>query len=91
MNLLLCTRLKGQKRWANCGMSQDTPSNKSMFQSDSALHVRSTVIDTLSDGQELIMDFSCLLIVLGFASLNELNERLGCDVAVANQEAVNVK
>lgn len=91
MNFLLRTRLKGQKRRANSGVFQNSASNKTMFECNSALHVRSTVIYALSDRQEPIMDLPCLLIVLGLSGLDELDKRLGGDVSITNQETVDIE
>jgi hypothetical protein len=51
----------------------------------------STVGNAFGDRKKLVVDGPGLLVVLGLSRLDQLNQRLGCDVAVSNQEPVHVK
>ena len=49
-DLLVCTFGKGHERRAYGSVVQDASCHKSMLQSDSSLHVTSTVVDSSSQG-----------------------------------------
>ncbi|KAI3475682.1 hypothetical protein L1887_62851 [Cichorium endivia] len=72
-------------------MFEDAASNERVLERHSAFHVRATVVYGLGDRKQLVVDAASGSIVLCLSSLEQLEERLGCDVAVANQEAVDVK
>src|ERR1700712_1984571 len=91
MDLLLGTRPKRKKRRANSCVGKYSTSNQSMLECHSPLHMRPSMINTLCDGEELVMDLAGFLVILGFPSLNELDQELGCNIAVTNKESIHIK
>ena len=64
---------------------------QTQFEGDRALHVRTPMIDGLGHRQQLFEDAARLGIVLSLAGLDQLNQQLGRDVAITDQQAVDVE
>ena len=63
-------------------MIENATVDKAEFERNGALHVRTAVIDGASHGQQAFEELSRLRIVLRLTGLDEINEKLRCDVAV---------
>lgn len=72
-------------------MFENATGDKGMLESDGALHVRATVVDSGGDGKELIVDSPSLLVVLSFTGVEELKEKFGSDTAVTDEHTVDVE
>ena len=91
VDLLLSTIRQGQQRRPDCGVRKNAPGNKSMLERDGTLHVRAAVVDALGDRKKLVVDGASALVVLGLAGTDQLKQKLGCDVAIADKHAVDIK
>ena len=72
-------------------MRKNAPGDQSMLERNSALHVRAAVVYALGDGKQLVVHGASSLIVLSLAGIDHLKQKLRCNVAVADQHAVDVK
>jgi hypothetical protein len=70
---------------------QDTSGDKSVFEGDGSLHVRSSVVDGSGDGEESVVNFSSLLVVLSLSSLEKLEKGFGSDTAVTDEHTIDVE
>ena len=77
----------GGGRWRG----QDAAGDQGVLEGDGALHVRAAVVDGLGHRQQLVVDGAGGRVVLGLAGLDELDQQLGGDVAVADEQAVDVE
>lgn len=91
MNLLGGALGERQERTTNSGVVEYAPSNEGVLESDSALHVRATVIYGRSDGKETVVDLASAWVVFGDASSEKFEEGLGSDTAVPYKHTVDVK
>lgn len=72
-------------------MFQDTSGDKSVFEGDGSLHVRSSVVDGSGDGEESVVNFSSLLVVLSLSSLEKLEKGFGSDTAVTDEHTIDIE
>jgi hypothetical protein len=70
---------------------EDAAGHQRPFQRDRAFHVRAAVIDVGGHRQQAVMQRARLDVVLGLAGGDHLDQRLGCDAAIAHQRAVDVE
>lgn len=82
---------EGQKSTSDGGVFENATGDKGMLESDGALHVRATVVDSGGDGKELIVDSPSLLVVLSFTGVEELKEKFGSDTTVTDEHTVDVE
>lgn len=72
-------------------MLKNTPSDQGVLESNSPLHVRATVVDGSGDREELVVDLAGSRVVLSDTRLEEIEEELGGDVSVTDEQAIDLK
>ena len=72
-------------------MFEDPTGNQGMLESDGALHVGATVVDSGGDGKELVVDGSSLLVVMSLTGLKERKEKFWSNTTVTDEHAVDVE
>lgn len=61
-----------------------------MLESNGTLHVAASVVDGFGDGQETVMDRAGARVVVRLTGVDQLQEELRGDVAVPDEEAVDL-
>ena len=74
-----------QQRGPNCGVLEDSASDKTMLERNGSFHVRPAVIDGARHREQPVMDRACLRVVFGLAGSDQLDERFGCKASISHQ------